>query len=441
MYFPTLSTTLTTLSLLSLTTARLLPRAPDSGTSVRIAVSSRPKSIPVVTDHVLELGKMSAEGSEARCAAKFLKHLHLPKGSSTALVSLAQGQSFGTKIKFGKQSFKVVVDTGSSDTWVIETGFTCIDNTGKNATQASCRFGSTFTRDSEFKAIPGLEFNIAYQDGENLTGIVGSQPVTFAGIDVTTTVGLVDSAGWNGDGTSSGLLGLAYPAITSAYKGDSQVAYDPIFTTMYKEGLVDSLFSLAIERGGSGPAGYLALGGVPPVDFVQDFASTPILITSIDGLPKGYDFYTIDIGGAYVNGKAISVPGKQYYVVDSGTTANYFPTAVADAINKAFKPAAVYREDVGGYVVSCTAAPPVFGVKIGGSMFYTNPLDMILHIGRNSDGTDICMSSVFDGGNDFAESLYVLGDAFLKNVVAVFDVGAGVMQFAARENYTSHATS
>jgi hypothetical protein len=35
--------------------------------------------------------------------------------------------------------------------------------------------------------------------------------VTLAGIKVNQTVALVNYAAWNGDGTTSGLVGLAYP--------------------------------------------------------------------------------------------------------------------------------------------------------------------------------------------------------------------------------------
>lgn len=41
------------------------------------------------------------------------------------------------------------------------------------------------------------------------------------------------------------------------------------------------------------------------------------------------------------------------------------------------------------------------------------------------------MTTVGDGGT----GPYVLGDVFLKNVLAVFDVDDAVMQFAAREKY------
>ncbi|QSZ37538.1 hypothetical protein DSL72_008636 [Monilinia vaccinii-corymbosi] len=426
---------LPTLSLLSLTSARVLPPAQNSKVSVHSVVASQPRSLPVITDHVLELTKKSTGGSNVRSAARF------KKGSRTPLLSLFEGQEFATDITFGKQTFEVILDTGSSDSWLAETGFSCIDlDTGNSTKQAACGFGSTYTKDSTFKAIAGEEFKIKYGDGEYLTGVLGSQPVTFAGIEATTTVALVTSAAWQGDGTTSGLVGLAYPGITSAYKGSTQVPYDPIFTTFYKDGLVRPLFSLAIERDVSGPAGYLALGGLPPVDFVHDFASTPILVTSISGYPKTYDFYTINIEGAYLNGKALPDAATPQYIVDSGTTLNYFPTSVANAINKAFVPAAVYSEDEGGYVVSCTAVPPVFGIKIGGKTFYTNALDMILLAGTDDDGKDVCISGIVDGGSDFSKDLYILGDTFQKNVISVFDIGAGMLQFAARENYTSNDT-
>ena len=46
-----------------------------------------------------------------------------------------------------------------------------------------------------------------------MTGIVGTEEVTFAGLKVKQEVGLADHAGWEGEGVISGLIGLAYPAL------------------------------------------------------------------------------------------------------------------------------------------------------------------------------------------------------------------------------------
>jgi hypothetical protein len=57
-----------------------------------------------------------------------------------------------------------------------------------------------------------------YGDGEFLTGSVGFETVTAGGLTVTgQEMGVVNKAAWSGDGISSGLMGLAYPRLTSVY--------------------------------------------------------------------------------------------------------------------------------------------------------------------------------------------------------------------------------
>lgn len=209
---------------------------------------------------------------------------------------------------------------------------------------------------------------------------------------------------------------------------------------MYTEGLVAPLFSLLITRDISGPAGYLALGGLPPVSFHSNFTSTPILITNIGHYPKALDFYTINIDSVLLHRHPIVGSGGKdiQYIVDSGTTLNYFPTAVADAINAEFEPPAVYSDDFGAYIVDCKAKKPSMGIVINGVKLDTNPIDMILYAGTDENGNDLCISGIDDGGSDPTKDVYILGDTFQKNVVTVYDIGAGEMRFASREHYPSN---
>lgn len=50
-------------------------------------------------------------------------------------------------------------------------------------------------------------------DGEFLSGIFGYENTTLAGLTVNQTIALVNYAAWFGDTVTSGLLGLAYPAL------------------------------------------------------------------------------------------------------------------------------------------------------------------------------------------------------------------------------------
>jgi len=426
-----------------------------SSFSVSTTTASQEASELTVSSNVLELTrKTSAKGYNARSAAFLLGLSRASKitvsNHTTILESLFIGEEFATNITFGTETFESIVDTGSSDTWLVESGFQCVDlDSGADETEAYCDFGPAYNVTDTFSQIPDENFNITYGDGEFLTGIVGYENVTLAGITVNQTVSLVNYAAWEGDNTTSGLIGLAYPALTSAYAGTDpaldnmaageQIEYSPIFETMYTAGLVSPLFSLAILRDISGDSGYLALGGLPPVTINGSFTETPILITTIDGYPQTYDFYTINIEGITLDGKTVRrSSGATQYIVDSGTTLNYFPTSIANAVNDAFVPAAEYDEDEGAYIVDCDATPPSLGININGTVFYTNPLDMILLAGTDEDGNDVCISGIDDGGSDAAEDVYILGDTFQKNVVTVFDVGAGVLHFAAREFYPSN---
>lgn len=355
------------------------------------------------------------------------------------------GLVYTTPIQLGTEQFTVVIDTGSSDTWIVENNFTCL-----KGAQSDCNFGPTYTRSPTFTPINNENFEISYSDGEFLDGVYGKEKVTLAGITVNDAqIAVVEVASWAGDTVTSGILGLAFPANTRAFSGTSysadsiynQIAYNPLFTSMYVEGSVPQIFSLALERDGSGQ---LAIGGTPDVPFVPTFASSPFQLLTTSGAALGktfYTFYTITTNGFeyqstqsnWNTGSWLTYfgnpndPSKVQVVIDSGTTANYLPPTIANAVNALFEPPAVYNSGLGYFTVPCNGKAPEFGVKIGLETFYVNPKDMIIPLSDT-----LCITGVSrtgPGGNS------VLGHTFLKNVLAIFDVGASEMRFAAREYY------
>jgi hypothetical protein len=241
---------------------------------------------------------------------------------------------------------------------------------------------------------------------------------------------LATKAYWNGDKISAGLLGLAYPGLTSEFSGTNpdkdtfhtRIVYDPIFTRMYKDNLSSPMFSIALQRDSGG---YLAFGGIPSeVTPSSDFASTPIkkMVNSVIGGAANYFFYAIKPDALLYEGS--SSTNSATYIVDSGTTLFYAPSKAAKAINKLFDPPAVLTG--GTYTVSCNSTSiPAIGVEIGGTVFDIDVADLVLH----DPTTGICVSGVQDGG----AGPYILGDVFMANVIAVFDVGAAEMRFAAHD--------
>lgn len=69
------------------------------------------------------------------------------------------------------------------------------------------------------------------------------------------------------------------------------------------------------------------------------------------------------------------------------------------------------------------------GVQIGNNTFTINPATSIAE-----DEPGICTSG-WEGGGDpnDPDASFILGDVFMQNVVAVFDLGAMQMHFAARK--------
>lgn len=343
----------------------------------------------------------------------------------------------------------------------MQTGFKCEDTLGTIVPEANCKFGATYDTGSTFTPIPDQNFRISYADGETATGILGRDTVTLANITVyNQTIGVVNKAAWRGDSVSSGLIGLAYPALTSAYNGtnvtadsrETQIQYEPVFTNMYSQGGVDPLFTLKLER--ENGSSTLAIGGLPPLDsgLADDFTSVPIEIMKLNPFqnpkfatqnsyytitPKGFVYRNATSHGVnnstLLTGADASIPQetldtKYPTIVDSGTSMIYLPSAQVVYINAAFDPPTEFDRESGYDVIPCDAKAPEFGVVIGDTPFYINAEDMILDLGL-PDG--LCASGVQNGGG----AVNILGDVFLRNVIAVFDVGQAEMRFAPHVYY------
>jgi hypothetical protein len=373
---------------------------------------------------------------------------------------------FDIEVKFGNQSFLLQLDTGSSDTWVVQTGYECFNATDmtQQLPQQACTYATTtYDISNTFEQIQNQTFGVQYGVGI-ATGIVGYEEVTLGGITIQRQeVGIVNKATNPGDGMNSGLVGFGYPALTSAHAGTTvandssslllnRIRYNTLFTNMYEQGLVDPYFTLAISRipynVSSGSGGYLGLGSFPPVAHNSTFATAPVEITntipaSFTNGTKEITEWTLTVDSIkYGDNQSLFTNSTPFQaVVDSGNAFNILPLEMADAINKAFTPPAVTDTSAqigsgqGIYVVDCNAIPPTFGVTIGGQTFYHNGLDLILPYGNST-----CISTIGAVVPTAGISLAFLGDAFLKNVVAVFDFGKNEMRFAAR-NDSGTATS
>jgi hypothetical protein len=358
------------------------------------------------------------------------------------LIDVRYERSFLTEVAFGGQKVDLIVDTGSSNTWVALAGFECEDGW-------PCAFGATVEIDASFKTIEGEHMNITYYDGSYINAIVGNDIVTIAGVTVPEqTVGFATlvsrkitgldhynsgilttkiQAAFSGDGVSAGLVGMGYNSGTSIFEGtdpstdsaNNRISSSSIMNTIFQDGLTAPLFALAISRDASqtGFGGYLTIGSIPDISdpYVNaslEYASAPI--QGGPGMVFGYEIIYESLawdGGSGGSGQN-ATPANA--IVDSGTIFIHIPAADdAAAVNALFVPPATLVD--GAWQVSCDAQPPNFSVTVGGVYLPVNPADLIWY---NADG-GVCMSGIQSN-----TGITILGDPFLRSVLAVFDWGS-----------------
>jgi len=378
------------------------------------------------------------------------------RNGTADLLSVGVGSVFLAPLDAGGQTFYVVIDTGSSDTWLINNEYTCVNPRNSSVIdESNCGFGPTYSVTATAEQIDNRNFNISYADGERLNGQMITEDLTFAGITVDNqTMGLVTYAGWYGDDVSSGLVGLAYASLTNQYSGNNPnvdvagmtIPYDPLLTSMFNQKLAAPLFSIALNRDVSqseeAPGGVLAVGGIPDIPHGTFWSSSNITVIGMDGTTgqPEYQFYAIDIDGWAVSANQnadfdvkmtgntkktplLSAP-TQDVIVDSGTSLIYAPSAVAAGVAAAFNPPAAVDRSTGLYHVACDATVPLFGIVVSSKVFYINRLDMII-----DSGLGFCVMGVQSNNG----GLTIVGDVFMRNVLTVFDVGAAQVRFSARK--------
>lgn len=407
----------------------------------------------VVSEHIIPL-TITSGISRSQKYLEALKETPSEVNTAVALTAVknSKDEIFMAAIEVGGQKFYAALDTGSSDTWLMMKGFDCIkppfDWLYKRIGILSCQFGPSYQKSGTFSQIPDRHFNISYVDGEYATGILGTDDVTLGNITLRGQIlGFVNSLRWEGDGISSGNMGLGFPSITNAWNGTdfrkdkkgANIPYVPLFTNLYRKKIIKPYFSVALNRADEGP-GMLALGGLPgePIRHTGKFTRVPmqqLKLTANRPAPKtedgfvDYTFYVANVDGFSINSKLLSPDsGSMQVMVDTGSRYCHFPEKIVDGLMGQWKPAPK-KNAVGQWEVICDSSPPTFGIVFNGSTINFDKNDMIR---KFSEKTCISTIQYAPGGDAKSKGLWLLGSPFFRSVVAVFDVGAAEMRFANR---------
>ncbi|KAJ5891924.1 Vacuolar protease A [Penicillium subrubescens] len=327
-----------------------------------------------------------------------------PEGGHNVLVDNFLNAQYFSEISIGTppQSFKVVLDTGSSNLWV----------PSSQCNSIACFLHSKYdsSSSSTYKK-NGTEFAIRYGSG-SLSGFVSQDTMKIGDLEIkhqdfaeaTEEPGLAFAFG-----RFDGILGLGFDTI-------SVNKMVPPFYNALNQGLLDEpVFAFYLgDANKDGDDSEATFGGIDKSHYTGELINIALR-------RKAYwevDFDAITLGE---NTAELEDTGV---ILDTGTSLIALPSTMAELLNKEI---GAKKGFTGQYTVECDARDklPDLTFTLAGHNFTIGPYDYILEVQGS------CISSFM--GMDFPEPvgpLAILGDAFLRKWYSVYDHGKGSVGLA-----------
>ncbi|CCG22091.1 Sap8 secreted aspartyl proteinase [Candida orthopsilosis Co 90-125] len=337
------------------------------------------------------------------------------KRDSISLSLINEGPSYAAKVAVGsnKQQQTVIIDTGSSDFWVVDSNAQCEQN-------VDCTSSGTFnpSSSSSYQSL-GADFAIQYGDGSTSEGTWGKDTVTINGVSITGQQ-LADVTQTSVD---QGILGIGYTsneAVTDTSGQRTIQNYDNVPVTLKKQGKIKTnAYSLYLNSP-TAETGTIIFGGVDNAKYSGSLISEQV--TSSNQL-------TISLPSVSLKGSSYSF--GQGALLDSGTTLTYFPSSFAA---KLAKQAGAYlvqvSRDESLYFIDCntdTSGSTTFSFGNGAKITVPNSE----YVYQNGDGT--CLWGIQ------ATNQAILGDNFLRHAYLLYNLDANTISIA-QVKYTTDSS-
>jgi hypothetical protein len=193
-------------------------------------------------------------------------------------------------------------------------------------------------------------------------------------------------------------------------------------------------------------AGFVALGGVPleGLPYTGVWAESKVIPETVLswGMKDKYSHWNVRPDGFLVGqtfvpwspGNFAQGGNEVFTVIDSGTPWSYITNETVQVIAKAIEPPATWSAPDSAYVAMCNATVPHVSIRINGTDLPLSRREIILDgwLGQANDSPTLCwlgFQPLFKP-KDGPSAPYILGATFLRNVLAVHDLGNFRMAFA-----------
>ncbi|KAI0201801.1 aspartic peptidase domain-containing protein [Astrocystis sublimbata] len=325
------------------------------------------------------------------------------------------------------QPVTLILDTGSSDVWVLDTNADLCASRTLQSYYGTCLATFEPGDSSTFKVVDRDAFSIQYLDGSGAEGDYVKDTLHIAGTSIEALqVGLAENSTIN-----SGLLGIGFNTNVAASE-----PYPNIIDLFVEQDLIGiRAYSLYLDDLHA-ETGTVLFGGIDTKKFIGQLQSVDILR---DSQSRDFTSFTVALESLKINSKSSSggsdlIRGRETPVVlDSGTTLTYLPPQLARQIYRTF--GAVDDTQSSGIVyINCdlldsekdTTLDFQFGSK-NGPVVRVPMNELVLdnvkgYINIGLQVPDLPFDNVCSFGLQPLDGIYLLGDTFLRSAYVVYDL-------------------
>ncbi|MCJ1476696.1 hypothetical protein MMC13_005364 [Lambiella insularis] len=304
--------------------------------------------------------------------------------------------SYFSAVKFGSsgETLYMLLDTGSSDTWVM----------GSDCKSTACGTHNTFgDANSNTLKITTTKFSDAYGTG-NVTGVIVSDSVELAGMKVPLTFGSGSEVSDHFDHyPMDGILALGPP-------GDSTLNAPTFLQALSSAKLLPvNIFGIKLQRHADGTTdGEINFGTIDTSKFTGE-------LTYLNTV--GTQNWEIPVDDVLTSGVPCKLTGNTA-IIDTGTSFLFMPPEHAKQLF-AQVPGSM-QADSETFHVPCHTTTSI-QIVLAKVPFSISPRD---YIGDPVPGGQLCESTIY-GLQVAGANQWLFGDVFLKNVYSVFDSDKG----------------
>ncbi|KAL6945275.1 hypothetical protein ACO0QE_002724 [Hanseniaspora vineae] len=342
-----------------------------------------------------------------RNARPYIISTHLNKRNGDTTFSLTNKKTFFSvllDIGTPSQSLTVLLDTGSSDLWVIQ-----------NCGSSSCPQYGTFQpeKSSSFHNNQ-TEFYVTYGDGSYGSGSWGYDQVSING----QSIGQLSFGVATQSSARIAVLGVGMTGLETTYSGkkvSDPYEYANLPIALKESGQTYSaLFSLFLNDL-TASTGSILFGAVDTGKVSGNLYTLPMInIYAGSGFdnPVEYEVTLQGLGFSSSFSQTTITTTKFAALLDSGTTLTILPTSLMNLVVDALE--ASYDSSVGYYEIDCDSTSDQNMVFDFGGFHINVPLsDFVI---------DSSSGKCYLGFQGASQSFVILGDVFLSNAYAVFDI-------------------